>query len=174
MARLFDKDSLCSMDGQVVRQRESLPSHIMNQDEIFKYIPHRPPFLFVDECTEVTPDRIVTTHRADPRAHYFQGHFPRQPIMPGVLICESCFQAGALLVAKRLGNTASDAGSPVVTRISEAKFKRIVRPGDLLRINVALDEEFGGAFFLNGKVTVGGATALRMKFAVTMTGIERE
>ena len=62
-------------------------------------IPHRPPFLFVDEIWELTSDRIVTTTLADPKADFFRGHYPDEPVMPGVLICECCFQAGALLIA---------------------------------------------------------------------------
>ncbi|MCC7291744.1 MAG: beta-hydroxyacyl-ACP dehydratase [Phycisphaerales bacterium] len=160
-------------------------------------LPHRPPFLFVDEVIEFGMDAIQTVFRADPASAWFTGHFPGAPVMPGVLLCECCLQAGAVLMGYRsreirtrsasegipishahetpgasrdavLGATQT-AGStvPVVTRILEAKFKRAVRPGDVLTVVASLDEEMGGAFFMTGKVTVGGETALRCKFAVT-------
>ncbi len=144
----------------------------MNQELILQSIPHRAPFLFVDEVVELTADTIVATHRPGPDTPYFRGHFPGKPVMPGVLICEACFQAGAILVAKRLGDGTPESGMPVVTRIGEAKFKRMVRPGDTLRVAVSLDEELGGAFFMSGKVTVEGKTVLRVKFAVTLTAVE--
>ena len=102
-------------------------------------IPHRPPFLFVDEIVELTSDRIVTTTLADPEAEFFRGHYPNEPVMTGVLICECCFQAGALLIAKRLGGFDPANGVPVLTRIQDARFKRIVRPGQTLRVEVSLD-----------------------------------
>ncbi len=62
-------------------------------------IPHRPPFLFVDEIVEVDDRRILTRKFADPDSDFFRGHYPDYPVMPGVLVCESCFQSGALLIA---------------------------------------------------------------------------
>lgn len=128
-------------------------------------IPHRPPFLFVDEVVEATEDRIVTTKRADGDADFFRGHYPGQPVMPGVLLCECCFQAGALLIAHRLGPDCAAEGVPVVTRIQDARFKRIVRPGDLLRIEVALDDVLDNAYFLTGRATVQNQLAVRVVFA---------
>ena len=128
-------------------------------------IPHRPPFLFVDEILEVTDRRIVTTKAADPGADYFRGHYPDRPLMPGVLVCECCFQAGALLIAHRRGGYAPAGGVPVLTRIQDARFKEMVRPGQTLRIEVTLDDELEGAYYLTGRVTVEGKPALRVTFA---------
>lgn len=130
-------------------------------------IPHRPPFLFVDEVVELTDARIVTSLFVDPKLDFFRGHYPGEPIMPGVLICEACFQAGALLVAHRVGSGAID-GVPVLTRITDARFKRIVRPGDSLMIETTLDEELGGAYFMTGRASVGGKAAVRVAFATML------
>ena len=132
-------------------------------------IPHRPPFLFADEVVEVERDRIVTKKLADPSAEFFRGHYPGNPIMPGVLLCECCFQAGALLIAHRLGDGSND-GTPVITRIGDARFKRIVRPGDELVIEVSLDEELDGAYFLTGRMTVSERPIMRVTFACMLTG----
>lgn len=140
----------------------------MSDPDFLQFIPHRPPFLFIDDVVEVSADRIVTTKRADAEAEFFAGHFPDDPVMPGVLICECAFQAGALLVAKRFGDRAARNRTPILTRITEAKFKHIVRPGSVLRVEVGLDEELGGAYFMTGRVTVGGRMVLRVTFACTL------
>ncbi len=135
-------------------------------------IPHRPPFLFVDDIVEVTDDRIVTTTLADPKADFFTGHYPGHPVMPGVLVCECCFQAGALLIAHRLGGYDPTAGVPVLTRIRDARFRQIVRPGQMLRVEVTLDDELQNAFFLTGRVTVEDKLALRVTFTCTQAEAE--
>ncbi len=96
---------------------------------------------------------------------YFQGHYPGQPIMPGVLLCECCFQAGALLVVHLTGGSESWRGVPLVTRIKDARFKRMVRPGDSLRCEVTLDEVLDNCYFLTGRASVDGKIATRVVFA---------
>ena len=92
--------------------------------------------------------------------------------MPGVLLCECCFQAGALLIGHRIGSDAASRGFPVITRIQDARFKRIVRPRQTLRIEVTLDDTLDQAYFLTGRVIVEGALALRVTFACTQAGLE--
>ena len=128
-------------------------------------IPHREPFLFVDEIVEVNDKQIVTTKFIDPGADFFRGHYPSEPLMPGVLQCEACFQAGALLVAHLIGGSETWDGVPVVTRITDARFKRIVRPGDTLRCEVTLDDTLDNCFYLTGRATVEGKLASRVAFA---------
>jgi len=127
-------------------------------------IPHRPPFLLVDEIVEVSRDRIVTTRYVDPDFDFFRGHYPNQPVMPGVLICESCFQSGALLMAHRVGAFDAEDGIPVLTRIKDARFRSIVRPGDTLRIEVSLDEALDNAYYFTGRVTCEDLPVLRISF----------
>ena len=126
-------------------------------------IPHRPPFLFVDEIVEASADRIVTRTLADPKADFFRGHYPNQPVMPGVLICECCFQAGALLLAHRVGADELR-GVPVLTRISDARFKRMVKPGQTLTAEVTLGDVLHGAYFLTGRANVEDRLAARVSF----------
>ena len=136
---------------------------------ILTAIPHRPPFLFIDQVVELDDDRALTTKLADPEAAFFKGHYPGQPLMPGVLICEAVFQTGALLLAHRVGGTTGTPKVPVLTRIGEAKFKNIVLPGQTLNIEVTFDEELGDAFFLTGRVSVEGKPVLRVKFACMLS-----
>lgn len=135
-------------------------------------IPHRPPFLFVDEVLEVSADRIVARKFVDPGLDFFRGHYPGHPIMPGVLLCESCFQAGALLVAHRLGTGGLGGGVPVVTRIQDARFRRVVRPGDTLTITAEVDDVLDNAYYLTGRVNIGEALAVRLSFACMMVDPE--
>lgn len=137
--------------------------------EVLKAIPHRPPFLLVDEILELTETKIKTKKYVDPEEPFFKGHFPGNPIMPGVLICESVFQTGAILLAKISGIEGSlVSGTPVLTRINEAKFKGMVRPGDHLEIEAELMERLSNAFFLNGVVRVAGKIVVRVKFACSL------
>lgn len=129
-------------------------------------IPHRPPFLFVDEITALEPERIVTRRCFREDEAFYQGHYPGNPITPGVLLCEACYQSGALLIA---GNAGEDLdGIPVLTRSNNAKFKGMVRPGDSIEVEVTLLERLQNAFFMKGVVRSGGKTALRLDFAVSL------
>lgn len=130
-------------------------------------IPHRPPFLFVDEILEVDRRRILTKKFVDPESDFFQGHYPDQPVMPGVLLCESCFQSGALLIA-HLSPHDTSRGVPVLTRINDARFKRMVQPGQMLHVEVTLDDELDDVYFLTGRVTVDGKPVLRVRFACAL------
>lgn len=85
--------------------------------------------------------------------------------MPGVLICESTLQSGAILLSHLIGELSE--GVPVLTRLNNAKFKRIVRPGDTLDIHVDLVEKLAGAYFMKATVRVEGKTAVTLDFATT-------
>jgi len=137
----------------------------MSRQEILDAIPHRPPFLLVDEIVERTDSRIVCTKRFTGDEDFFRGHYPGFPLVPGVLLCEAAMQCGAILLARQL----ADAGGkvPVATRLNNVRFKKIVRPGDTIRMEVELVERLAEAFFLNAKVTVDGKVAVRFEFACT-------
>jgi 3-hydroxyacyl-[acyl-carrier-protein] dehydratase len=86
--------------------------------------------------------------------------------MPGVLICESIFQTGAILLSSIIGYIGD--GIPVLTRINNAKFKNMVKPGDLLDIEAELVEKVSNAFFLKGSASVAGKTVVTVEFAVSL------
>ncbi|RJQ08086.1 MAG: 3-hydroxyacyl-ACP dehydratase FabZ [Bacillota bacterium] len=104
-------------------------------------IPHRPPFLFVDRILHLEPGRRVTAVWTPPAdAGWFGGHFPGRPILPGVLQIEAMAQAGAIGV---LAAEANRGKLPLFTGIERARFRRMVLPGEELRLEVNL-EELGG------------------------------
>lgn len=137
----------------------------MTQPEILAAIPHRSPMLLVDEIVTRSENSIVCrkTFRAD--EFFFQGHYPGQPLVPGVILCEATMQAGAILLAQFL---AGQEGVPVATRLNDVKFKKMVRPGDTIEMAVTLNERMAEAFFLTGKVTCAGKLAVRFDFACTL------
>jgi 3-hydroxyacyl-[acyl-carrier-protein] dehydratase len=130
-------------------------------------LPHREPFLLVDAIAAQDDTSIETRWRVPADADWVRGHYPGQPITPGVLLCEHAVQSGALLVAKLLGGFRAADGAPVLTRLSDARFKRMVTPGEEVQTRVVLDERVGPAWFLSATVRCGGAKALTLSFALS-------
>jgi len=139
-------------------------------EEILRAIPHRPPFLFLDRITESGDNFLKAEKEIKADLDFFKGHYPAFPIMPGVLICEAIFQAGAILLS-RLVEAGSDK-VPVLTRIKNARFKRMVRPGDLLSVHAEIIEKLGGVFFMRGKASIEGKTAVDVEYACTLAQME--
>ena len=136
----------------------------MSQD-FLQYIPHRPPFLFVDKVIEEVDDTIKAEKFIDPDEPFFQGHYPDRPIMPGVLIFESIFQTGAIMMGKRISN---EGKIPVLTRVNNIKLKHAVNPGDTLQIEVKLKDLVSSAAYMTGKASVNGKTAVSLEFTAML------
>ena len=137
----------------------------MNREQITARIPHRPPFLLVDEIVEHEQDRIVGLKTFTGDEEFFQGHYPDFPIVPGVLMCEAAMQCGAVLLSEHL--TGVEGKVPVATRLNDVRLKRMVRPGETMRMEVELNERLADAFYLTARVTVDGKLAVRFTFACT-------
>ena len=117
----------------------------MDIKEIMDIIPHRYPFLLIDKVIKIEENKITAIKNVTANEQYFQGHFPTEPVMPGVLIIESLAQAGAVALLSKdefKGKIAYFAG------INNAKFRRKVVPGDTLRLEVELTK-------IRGKAGVG-------------------
>ena len=138
---------------------------VANLDQIQNLIPHRKPMLLVDEVVEQTEKRIVCRKTFSAEDFFLQGHFPGFPLVPGVILCECCLQSGAILLSQF---TPNDGSVPVATRIDGAKFKRMVRPGETIEMDVTLNEVVSTAYFMTGKVTVDGKLAARLDFACSV------
>ncbi|MFQ5673347.1 MAG: 3-hydroxyacyl-ACP dehydratase FabZ [Nitrospinales bacterium] len=136
-------------------------------NDVLQYIPHRPPFLFVDRIIECAGERIRTEKKVSEDEPYFQGHFPGRPIMPGVLICEFVFQTGAILMARLAGG--AQHRLPVITRIRDVRLKHPVVPGEVIQADVRLKDREGPAYYLSGKVTAGEKKVLTLEFAAMLT-----
>ena len=138
----------------------------MKLDQIHAAIPHRVPFLLVDEIVEQDDQRIVCRKTFSGDEYFYAGHYPQHPITPGVLLCEAAMQAGAILLSQFIDGPQNRL--PVATRMNNVRFKRIVRPGDTIEMEVHLQERLAGAFFLHAKVTCAGKVAASFDFACTL------
>jgi 3-hydroxyacyl-[acyl-carrier-protein] dehydratase len=138
----------------------------MSLEAIKAAIPHREPFLLLDEIVEQSADRIVCRRKFRGDEFWYQGHYPDYPITPGVLLCEAAMQAGAVLLAAHATDRPDRV--PVATRANNVQFRQMVLPGDTIDIEVELVERLSDAFFMKARVTTGGKLALRFEFACTL------
>ena len=141
----------------------------MSLADIHAAIPHRHPFLLVDEIVEANEQQIVCRKTFSGDEDFFAGHYPDYPLTPGVLLLEAAMQAGAILLSRLVP---SDGRIPVATRINNVRFKNMVRPGDTIEMEVELTERLAEAFFLKAKVNSGGRVAVRFDFACTLASRE--
>jgi 3-hydroxyacyl-[acyl-carrier-protein] dehydratase len=134
---------------------------------ILQLIPHRPPFLFVDEIVSETPDTLVAKRTFRPDEDFYKGHYPGAPITPGVLLCEAVFQTGALYLARTMAGQGSPEGVPLMAKISDVRFRNPVFPGETIMIEVKKKESIGGFTMMSGSVKSGEKRVLTVDFAVT-------
>lgn len=141
----------------------------MSLDQIKSAIPHREPFLLVDEIVEQDENRIVCLKKLTGEEFWYAGHYPEFPITPGVILCEASMQAGAVLLSKHAAD--KPGAVPVATRANNVQFRDMVLPGSTVKIEVELTERLSDAFFLKAKVTnqETGKLACRFEFACTLT-----
>ncbi len=127
--------------------------------EIAALLPHRYPFQFVDRVLEfVDRERIVAIKNLSLLDPFFRGHFPGNPVMPGVLICEALAQTGALLAHRSTDGVPPDAGV-VLSGLDNVRFRRPVVPGDQLRLEVNIVRVHRPLWRLRGRALVEGQLA---------------
>lgn len=143
----------------------------LGKQGIQERIPHRDPFLFVEEVLGFDADTKTIECRQcfSEDLDVFRGHYPNKPIVPGVLLSESIFQSGALLMSLLAdGNDTSADSVPVLTRIGGAKYKRFAGPGDILLIKVEVVETIASATLFKGKLYNDGKLAVQIEFTCAM------
>ncbi|HTM63566.1 MAG TPA: 3-hydroxyacyl-ACP dehydratase FabZ [Gammaproteobacteria bacterium] len=138
---------------------------IMDIHEILKFLPHRYPFLLIDRVIEIEMGVSLTAIKnVTMNESFFAGHFPNRPVMPGVLILEAMAQAGAVLAYKST-NTSPESGALFYfAGIDNARFRRVVEPGDQLRLEVKVLRSKRDIWKLEGSAYVGDELACSAEF----------
>lgn len=135
---------------------------MLGKEEIKEIIPQREPFLMIDEVEEYTPGISAIAYKnVDENEWYFKGHFPGNPIMPGVLIAESLAQTGAVAILSQQENKNRNA---LFGGIDKMKFKKQVIPGDKLKLEVKIIKQKGPIGVGEGIATVDGKLAAKGEF----------
>ena len=142
---------------------------MMDIHQILKLLPHRYPILLVDRVLEIEPGKsIKALKNVSINEPFFMGHFPKHPVMPGVLMIEAMAQAAALLSFSTLGVTPDDKTVYYFAGIDGARFKRPVGPGDQLIMDVELLRMKAGIFKFKGVCRVGENQACEAELMCTM------
>src|SRR5437879_12928001 len=132
---------------------------------IMEMIPHRHPFLMIDKVVDMVANvRATGIKNGSINEHYFQGHFPSRPVMPGVLIIEAMAQTAAVLVVHTLGRE-SEGKLVYFMSVDNARFRRPVFPGDCLHVRVTKQRNRGNVWKFEGRAEVGGQLMAEAIFA---------
>lgn len=139
--------------------------------EIQKTIPHRYPFLLIDRVTELEPNvKIIAVKNVTSNEPFFQGHFPNNPIMPGVLIVEAMAQAGAILAFR----SGIEGDMVYFMSIEKAKFRKPVVPGDRLTLDIKVHQRRNNVWKFTGKAYVDETVVSEIDFTAMVTGKDTE
>ena len=139
---------------------------MLNKEEIKKIIPQREPFLMIDEIEEYTPGESAIAYKyVVQEEYYFKGHFPGNPIMPGVLIVEALAQTGAVAILSEKENKGKNA---LFGGIDKLRFKKTVLPGDKLKLEVKIIKRKGPVGIGEPIATIDGKVVAKgeLTFAV--------
>ncbi len=143
-------------------------SDTIDMAEILRRIPHRFPFLLIDRAEDYKPYQSMTGIKCvTVNEPYFAGHFPGNPVMPGVLIIEAIAQSGAVLMSKSLN--ADVAGKTIFfASVDNCRFRHPVRPGDVLRMPVEVLRARGDIYKFRGRALVGEKLAAEVEFTAVV------
>lgn len=140
--------------------------------EVMRRLPHRYPFLLVDKAEDfVANQSIVGVKNVTHNEPFFPGHFPIDPVMPGVLIVEAMAQTGALLMSKTL-DVAVEGKVIMFMSIDGVRFRKPARPGDQLRMEVKVTKQRGDIFKFRGETFIDGKLAAEADFAAMVVTVQ--
>lgn len=134
--------------------------------EVMKILPHRYPFLMVDRITELTAEKVVGIKNVSINEPFFQGHFPGNPVMPGVMIVEALAQAGGILAFELLSEPKNS--SVYLMGLDKVRFRKPVRPGDQLLLKLEVMKQRGPIFKMRGEAFVDGQLVAEAELMATI------
>ncbi len=138
----------------------------MNKEELMNVIPHRNSMLLIDEATKTSDSTSEGKKYITGKEWFLDGHFPGNPVVPGVILCEMMAQTSSVIIAEK-----SAVSTPYFTSIEKAKFKNKVLPGDTFEIKCELTRNKGIFYFISGKGYVNGKLCVSADFSFAL--IER-
>lgn len=140
----------------------------LGQADIKQYLPHRRPMLMLDRVVKFDGETIATEIDTHPDAFYFDGHFPDNPIMPGVIIMECIGQSGALLAALR-GDFDHNDHLLAFTGFEKTRFRKFVKPNETLCVYCKLEKKRKQLYKFVGHAEVNGELVMRLAFSAALT-----
>lgn len=149
-------------------------SKFFSVTEILNYLPHRFPFMLVDRVLEYEPGhRLVAIKNVTFNEPFFAGHFPGNPVMPGVLIIEALAQAGCILAFLSSGHDVSSEELYLFAGIDKARFRRVVTPGDQLKLDVTITKMKSNVLKVNAIASVEGEEACSAEIMSIRSKVEK-
>lgn len=139
----------------------------INKEDIKKFLPHRDPFLFIDVVTDVENDKkIVALKTFLPEEEFFKGHFPGNPIVPGVIIVEALAQAAGILLY--VSNPDLKGRMPALAGLDNVKFRKPVRPGDQIKLQAEITRRRSQIWWIKGEAFVGEAKVAEAEIVASL------
>ena len=144
-------------------------NNALNKDQIIKLLPHREPMLLIDELTNIVPNKsAVGVINVKKESFFFQGHFPRQPVMPGVIIVEAFGQAAAALTAYSLSSAEIEDKLVYLMSVDKARFRNPIIPECKLLLDVEAIRTRGKVWRYKGVAKVNGKKMADAEWAATI------
>jgi 3-hydroxyacyl-[acyl-carrier-protein] dehydratase len=144
-------------------------SCVMDIGEIMEYLPHRYPMLLVDRVTEFVPEKSIRgLKNVTINEPFFQGHFPDFPVMPGVLVIEALAQLASILAWRTVGKKPGQGSNIFFAAIDDARFRRMIHPGDQLVLEAVLQRQVRGIGKYGVRATVNGEVAAEANLMAAM------
>ena len=137
----------------------------MNREELMRILPHRDAMLLLDEATR-EGDEAHGVYRVRGDEFFLQGHFPGNPVVPGVILCEMLAQSVCVLLAEKM----KPGVTPLYTGLNNVRFKSPVRPGDVFETHCRITKAKPPFYFAEGTGTVGDTLAVRAEFSFAVLG----